>query len=137
MARVVLPKVRMFIPCVALDLEPGTTSTIHSPLHTIRLPPDASEGLVLDEIWFYVVLTDGLGSFRLTVELYSEEGSVLRRSRPFPITFLVGSQLSVRELPILMNEVPLPGPGMYEFKLMANHAPVVDGGTTLLRVLGA
>lgn len=137
MASVVLPNVRMFIPCFAVDLEPGATCTIHFPLHTIRMPPEHGTKFVLDEIWFYVVLTDGLGSFRLTVELCSEEGIILRRSPPSPVTFKAGGQLTVTELAIPMTDAPLPHPGLYEFRLVANHAVVQEGGTALLRVLGA
>ncbi len=64
MANVVLPKVRMSIPCLAVDLEPGMPVTIHSPLHTIRMAPGVSEKYLLDGMWFYVVLTDGDGTFK-------------------------------------------------------------------------
>jgi hypothetical protein len=135
MAKVVLPKVRMFIPCLAIDLEPGKPRTIHSPLHTIRMPPGVSEKYLLDEMCFYVVLTDGVGTFRLSVELYGMDDIVLAKSEPEQVAFIGGAQLSVKELRVPMALVPFARPGLYEFKLIANHAHLEDGGTALLRVL--
>jgi hypothetical protein len=135
MANVVLPKVRMFIPCLAVDLEAGKPVTIHSPLHTIRMAPGVTEKYVIDEIWFYVVLTDGVGTFRLSVDLYGMEEIVLGKSEPEQVTFSGGAQLGVEELRVPMESVPFARPGLYEFKLIANHAHLEDGGTALLRVL--
>jgi hypothetical protein len=86
MANVVLPKVRMFIPCLAVDLEPGKSRTIYSPLHTIRMLSGVSEKYLLNEMWFYVVLTDGVGTFRLSVELYGLDEIVLGKSEPEQVT---------------------------------------------------
>ena len=135
MANVVLPKVRMFIPCVAIRLQPGKPVMIRDPLHTIRMSPGVTEKFVLDEIWFYAVLTDGLGRFRLSVELEDMEDIVLGRSEPHELVFSAGDQLNVKELGIHMTSVPFPRPGLYEFRLIANHAHLEEGGTALLRVL--
>jgi hypothetical protein len=125
----------MFIPCLAVDVEPGKPVTIHNPLHTIRMAPGVSAKYLLDEMWFYVVLTDGVGTFRLSVELHGVDDIVLRKTEPEKVTFVGGSQLNVRELRIPMESVPLTRPGLYEFRLIANHAHLEDGGTALLRVL--
>jgi hypothetical protein len=135
MANVVLPKVRMFIPCLAVDLGPGKPVTIRSPLHTIRMAPGVTAKYILDEMWFYIVLTDGVGTFRLSVELHGMDDIVLSKTEPEKVTFVGGSQLNVRELRIPMESVPLVRPGLYEFRLLANHAHVEEGGTALLRVL--
>jgi hypothetical protein len=135
MANVILPKVRMFIPCLGIDLEAGKPVTIHSPLHTIRMPPGISDKYLLDELWFYVVLTDGVGTFTLSVELRGIDEIVLRKSEPTSLNFVGGAQLKVRELGIQMNSVPFARPGLYEFGPIANHAHLEDGGTALLRVL--
>jgi hypothetical protein len=135
MANVVLPKVRMFIPCLAVDLEPSKPVTIHSPLHTIRMPPGVSEKYLLDELWFYVVLTDGVGTFRLSVELHGMDDIVLGKGEPGQVTFAGGAQLTVKELRLSMKSVPFAHPGLYDFILVANHARLEDGGMALLRVL--
>src|ERR1700686_681720 len=108
MANVVLPKVRMFIPCLAVDLEPGKPVAIHSPLHTIRMAPGVSEKYLLDELWFYVVLTDGVGTFRLSVELYGMDEVVLGKSMLTQVAFLGGAQLTAKEVPIQMTSAPIP-----------------------------
>ena len=135
MANVVLPRVRMFIPCLGIDLEPGVVRTIHSPLHTIRMLPGVNQNYLVDELWFYVVLTDGVGTFRLSVEMRGDEDTVVKRSEPRTLVFAGGQQLEVNELPLRMAPVPFRRPGIYEFRLVANHAHLEDGGTALLRVL--
>ena len=134
MANVVLPKVRMFIPCVGVDLDPKRPVVIYSPLHTIRMAPGIKEKYLLDEMWFYVVLTDAVGAFRLSVELFGTEDVVLRKSKPENVTFVGGTQLNAKELRLPMKSVPFPHAGLYEFRLLANHAPL-DGGVALLRML--
>src|SRR5688572_14368473 len=93
MANVVLPKVRMFIPCMNIDIGPHTSCTIHSPLHTIRMPPGITAKYKIDAISFYIVLTDGVGAFRLRVELHGDEQTVLKRTDSVLCQFKGGSQL--------------------------------------------
>ena len=125
----------MFIPCLSVDLEPGKPVTIHSPLHTIRMAPGITEKYVIDAMWFYVVLSDGVGTFRLSVEMNESDDIVLAKSEPGEVRFVGGAQLNVKEVRIPMESVPFAYPGLYEFKLIANHAHLEDGGTALLRVL--
>jgi hypothetical protein len=135
MANVVLPKVRMFIPCVSVVLELGRARTIHSPLHTIRMLPGVNQKYLVDELWFYVVLTDGVGTFRLKVEMRGEEDVVVRTSKPQTVFLPGGQQLDAREVRVRIEQVPFARPGIYEFRLVANHAHLEDGGTALLRIL--
>jgi hypothetical protein len=135
MANVVLPKVRMFIPCMNVVLEPGTVRTIYGPLHTIRMPPGVNENYLLDEICFFVVLTDGVGTFRLRVEMRGDDDIVLKRSEPVLCQFKGGMQLDAIEVAITINLVPIPCAGLYEFHLIANHAQLHEGGVAALRVL--
>lgn len=135
MANVVLPKVRMFIPCMNVVLEPGTIRTIYGPLHTIRMPPGVSENYLLDEICFYIVLTDGVGTFRLRVEMRGADGIVLKRSDPVLCRFKGGMQLNSIELAITIKSAPIVRAGLYEFHLIANHAHLGDSGVAALRVL--
>jgi hypothetical protein len=129
MANVVLPRVRMFIPCLGLDLEPGLARTIYGPLHTIRMPPGIDKNYEVDEIWFYVVLTDAVETFRLKVEMVGDAGNVLARSEPQLATFSGGNQLNAREFGFQLCSIPFPSAGLYEFRLVANHAHLQEGGT--------
>jgi hypothetical protein len=126
MANVVLPKVRMFVPCLGISLDPSALRTIYGPLHTIRMPPGIDKNYEVEELWFYVVLTDGVGTFRLSVEMRSVEDIVLAASQPRPVTLVGGLQL---------ESAPFPRPGVYEFRLIANHAHLDDGGTAFIRLL--
>jgi hypothetical protein len=134
-ANVVLPKVRMFIPCLGVGQEPGSGVTIHTPLHTVRLPAGVIGNVLLTDLWFYVVLTDGVGKFRLSVEVRGTDDIILGKSELHQVTFVGGDQLSVKEISLYLMSLPLARPGLYEFRLVANHVHLEDGGTALLRVL--
>jgi hypothetical protein len=131
MANIVLPKVRLFVPCLSIVLEHGKPRTITDPLHTIRMAPGENRY----DLWCYAQLTDGVGQFRLAVAVYNEEGIIVGKSTPQMYDFLTGSQLIVRESKILLQNVPFARPGIYVFALLANHAHLEEGGTALLRVL--
>ena len=135
MANVVLPKVRMFIPCLGIEPAQGPVHTIRSTLHTIRMPTGLAENYLIDEIWFLALLTDGVGTFRLSVDLYGEMGFVVTKSKVQTMTFHGGAQLTVREVRFRIGSVPFAFPGLFEFRLVANHAHVEEGGTAILRVL--
>jgi hypothetical protein len=75
------------------------------------------------------------GRLRLGVELYGMENVVLRKSELEQVTFIGGAQLNMQEVCIQMTLAPFARPGFYEFRLIANHAHLEDGGTSLLRVL--
>jgi len=135
MANVVLPKVRMFIPCMGVNLEPGIVRTIYGPLHTIRMPPGVDKNYLLDEIFFYIVLTDGVGTFRLRVEMRGADDIVLKKTEPVLCLFKGGTQLDAMEIAVTMKLVPIVRAGLYEFTLVANHASLHEGGVAVLRVL--
>jgi hypothetical protein len=135
MANVVLPKVRMFVPCLGISLDPSALRTIYGPLHTIRMPPGIDKNYEVEELWFYVVLTDGVGTFRLSVEMRSVEDIVLAASQPRPVTLVGGEQLNAKDLGLQLESAPFPRPGVYEFRLIANHAHLDDGGTAFIRLL--
>lgn len=122
MARV-LPIVRLFFPCDAavLDLQDMTWS-LRNPWHTVWMPPGVTERFVQREVWLYAQLTDGIGTFRLNVELLDEGGIVPQ------------NQLLVTEAVFHMTNVPFPRPGLFTFKLKANYAEL-QGGTAELRAL--
>jgi hypothetical protein len=116
-------------------LEPGTIRTIYGPLHTIRMPPGVDKNYLVDEIYFYVALTDGVGTFRLSVEMRGDDDIVLRKTEPVLCLFKGGTQLGAMEIAITMKMVPILRAGLYEFRLVANHALLHEGGIAVLRVL--
>jgi hypothetical protein len=87
------------------------------------------------DIWFYVQLTDGVGTFRLLVELQNEEGIIVGKTLPYRVDFPGGSQLAVHEVKFVLEQAPFANPGVYVFKLIANHSELGEMGTATLRVL--
>ena len=74
-----------------------------------------------------------MGEFRLSVQVRNEDGFVVNpREAPSPWVLTGGTQ--VAEEVFRMTRVPFARPGVYEFKLMGNHAEL-QGGTFDLRVL--
>jgi hypothetical protein len=129
-ARVVKPIVRLFFPCedATLDLE-DESWTLKNPLHTISLPPGATG---VKELWLYAQLTEGVGTFNLSVEMRTEEGIRIGKGSPPSSRSFPGGVAVVEEVFHLVN-VPFARPGLYEFVLLANHAEL-EGGKSYLRV---
>ena len=136
MANVVLPKVRLFVACLDVSLEPGSPRAIIDPLHTIRMPPGMNANYIVDDLWFFAQLTDGVGRFILSTELHNDEGMVVAKSNRVSLDFPGGKQLNVQEVRLSMHFVPFSRPGFYDFKLIVTHAHLEEGGTACLRVLG-
>jgi hypothetical protein len=136
MANQVLPIVRLFFPCDSATLDLADNKwTLKNPWHTVGMPAGLTERFIQPEIWLYAQLTDGLGKFNLVVEMRdSESQTIIGRSRPEPRDFQGGQQLLAVEVVFKMTNVPFPRPGVYEFKLLGNYAPL-DGGSAFLRVL--
>lgn len=86
----------------------------------------------------FVLLSDGEGPFTLSVEIWcSEAGPLFKeapivRSDPFRIT--IPHRLTVVELAFELVDVPMPRPGLYEFRIKADGHEI-DGETAFLRVL--
>jgi hypothetical protein len=96
------------------------------------MPPGVTADFIQQEIWLYAQLTGGLGTFYLTVHLHDESGTRIGRSQPSSRDF-PGGLIAIEEVFHLIN-VPFDRPGVYEFRLLANHAEL-EGGRVDLRVL--
>ncbi len=133
MADVVKPIARLFFACdeAVFDLADGKW-TLKNPWHTVGMPPGVTKDFRQEEIWLYAQFTSGVGSFYLSVHLLDDAGLVIGRSPPVLWELSGGNQ--VFEEVFQMTRVPFARPGIYEFKLMANHAEM-EGGTFYLRVL--
>lgn len=133
MANVVKPIVRLFFPCdeALLDLD-DQKWTLKNPWHTVAMPPGITGNFIQEEIWLYTQFTGGVGTFDFSVHLMNEEGLVIGKSKPS--RWELSGGIEVFEEVFRMTHVPFVRPGLYAFKLMANHAEI-EGGTAYLRVL--
>ena len=133
MADVVKPIVRLFFPCDEAIFDIADEKwTLKNPWHTVAMPPGITANFYQEEIWLYAQFIGGVGEFYLSVHLMDDAGQVVGRSKP-SLWELAGG-IQVCEEVFHMTNVPFARPGLYEFKLMANHAEV-EGGTVYLRVL--
>jgi hypothetical protein len=83
----------------------------------------------------YAQLTDGIGKFNLSVQVIDYvSGTILVTSRPEQREYIAGEQWRVFDEVFLLVNLTLPRAGVYEFRLLANHAPV-SGGSSFLRIV--
>jgi hypothetical protein len=136
MAIRLVPTARLFFPCeeATLDLETSAWHLVR-PLHTAHPLPRGQFPFQVDELWVYAQLTDGVGKFNLSVQVIDfVTGTVLVTSRPEQREFIAGEQWRVFDEVFLLVNLMLPRAGLYEFRLLANHAPV-SGGSSYLRIV--
>ncbi len=134
MADIIKPVVRLFFPCdeAVLDLADDKW-TLKNPWHTVAMPPSVTGNFVQEEIWLYAQLNGGVGAFRFSVQFRNETGRVVGKSKPSDERNLSGGNQVFEEV-FHLTRVPFDKPGLYEFKLLGNHADL-EGGTAYLRVL--
>jgi hypothetical protein len=135
MARVVMPSVRLFFPCEQAVLEFDDDGedgrwVLTRPLHSATLPADVTENFMQHEIWFYAQLIGGIGKFKMSVALSTEDGYWLRKSETEAVDFLRADHLAVYEAVFRMTDIVFPRPGFYEFKLLANHVELPGGSAS-------
>ena len=80
----------------------------------------------------FLQFTGGVGEFFLSVRLLDDTGQEIGKSGPSRWELSGGNH--VYEEVFHLTRVPFVRPGLYEFKLMGNHAEL-EGGTAYLRVL--
>jgi hypothetical protein len=139
MADRVLPIVPLMFPCEQAQHDPQAGEVIVvNPWATVALPPGASFPFDVDELWVVAQLTDGVGTFRLLVEMRQrhDDGTerVVGRSDWTTLTFPGGGQLGVYDAVFRMTEVPFDEPGLYEFRVLADGEDL-EGHTPTLRIL--
>jgi hypothetical protein len=134
-ANVVLPIVRLFFPCEEATLDLNDEKwLLKNPLHTVEMPPGVQANFVVDGIALYAQFTGGVGSFNLSVQLVDDSsGVVLGVSRP-PISFHMPGGSDIFEEVFEMPPLRFPHPGVYQIRLIANHASL-ENGAAWLRVL--
>lgn len=136
MAGRVVPTARLFFPCEEATRNTATGAWILTrPMHTAHPEPRGQFPFEVDELWVYAQLTDGVGKFNLTVQVLDYvTGTILVASRPEPREYTGGEQWRVHDEVFLLTKLTIPRPGVYEFRLLANHAPV-SGGSSFLRIV--
>lgn len=113
-----LPVIKAFLVCdkVIQDAQTGKKSLIGL-FHEIKANTFPT---VHHELWIYANLTDAHGHYVFEIRFVnaSDANRVVGHSQPSPIT--IPGPLQTTELSALLRRVALPGPGTYEFQLIAN-----------------
>jgi hypothetical protein len=144
MAGTVLPTVRLIFPCDDARLDPQTRKwEIRHPWSAVFLPPGARFPFRLIELKVYAQLTDGIGSFNLSVEMLQVRDDGSRRSigssAATAMTFPSNQRFLAFDGAFHMKRVPFREAGLYEFRMIAETGEDVyqplPGQTALLRVL--
>ena len=113
-----LPVIKAFLVCdkVIQDAQSGKKSLIGL-FHEIK---GSTFPTVHPELWIYANLTDARGHYVFEIRFVNltDDGRIVGNSQPSPIT--IPGPLQTTELSAQLRHVALPGPGTYEFQLIAN-----------------
>lgn len=140
MAKDVPPVVRLVVPCEAIDHDTAANRIVlTNPLAVAEIPDGATLPFDVAELWVYAQLAEGVGTFRLSVDLRQvyDDGTPPRsvgRSELRQLTLPGASQLTVFDIPFRMTDVPFDGSGLYEFRVLAGDEEL-EGRTAVLRIL--
>ena len=144
MASTVLPTVRLIFPCDDAQIDPQTQKwVIRHPWSTVFLPAGARFPFRLVEMKVYAQLTDGIGSFRLSVEMVQVRDDGSRRfigaGAATQMSFPGNQRFLALDGVFHMKRVPFREAGLYEFRMIAetgaDEFQPLPGQTALLRVL--
>lgn len=129
----VRPRVELCFACADAKLESDGTWTLRNPFSSVWMPPGIAEYFRGSEFFVYSRLTDGVGEFRLSVQVrVFDTNTILMQSPPVPRKF-PEDRLEVLEVVFHMTNIPFPRPGLYEIKIPANHAEL-EGGSVFIRL---
>lgn len=137
MADRVLPLVRLFSPCQGAILDLADEQwMLKRPLHGVELPAGTQFPYRERVLWLYAQLIYGVGDFNLSVQFVDQESNtVIGTAKPVRRSFDGGNRGRVTEEVFCLKRLMFPQPGLYEFRLIANHFPLPDG-VVLFRVMG-
>jgi len=116
--------VRHFLACERAETSvDGGDLTLRNLMHAIRLLPQSSFPYTLPQITLVAVVTDGHGDFSFVVEFitWDENGDerLLKRSKQLKVNLGL-DPLVARALPLRWTGLVIPGPGLYEFRLVSD-----------------
>ena len=108
-----------------------------NPWAAVTLPEGVSFPIDLEELWVFAQLTDGVGTFQLSIEMRQRLDDGTERpvgeSSWTTLAFPGGGQLGVHDAIFRMTDVPFDEPGLYEFRVLADGEEL-DGPVSVLRV---
>lgn len=128
----VAPRLDVAVLCsrVGYDADNRIVS-LHEPLHTVALGPDALGRLLAPEFALYIVLVadNAQGDFEFSVEVRTESNVIIRPGRieRHPVSF--ASQyypFAPFEHVFLIRDLVFPAPGWYHFHAMNRHASLSE-----------
>jgi hypothetical protein len=128
------PFVLQFLPCEWAAFNPTANAWLLTrPLHTTARSAGSTTLYLLPELWLYVQLTDGIGTYDIRVECRTAETSLfIGASRIVRRTF-PPNRLDVVETAFCFRNLPLPESGVYEFRLLADDIPLQPTARLLVR----
>jgi hypothetical protein len=137
MADRVLPIVQLFFPCESATLDLVDEKwLLKGPFYAVEAPTDLAFPFQVGELFLYVQLLYGVGTFNLAIQFVDQEsGVILATSGPIQRIFSAANRSSVTEEVFELRNLTFPRPGVYEFRLVGNHTEL-QGGIAVLRVLG-
>ena len=133
------PVVRQFMICERAELNDSADKyTLIDPLAAVQMPAGKVKGHVVAEFALYFQLSDGLGTFDLCVEMWSDHAGPAFEGKPIfrsgVVRQLFPHKLTVVELAFTLTDVPFPKPALYEFIVRAS-GEVLRGESGFIRVL--
>ena len=115
-----IPVVRHFIACERIEHAPGRRNVaLINLIHAIRPAAGALYPLIRRQLSLYVLLTDGSGRISCQLRLLLIEEKETEIYTTPPLTRDLGPDpLAVIGWPLVLQNVPFPQPGLYEFRLL-------------------
>ncbi len=128
----VLPQIIRFFPCADADADDETGRiTLIDPFSIVLLPNDTEYPCEISDIFFYVHVAAGLGTFYCCLEARAENGLAVLRTKPKAVVFDGDNRFHGIEFLLHLPSWDIPGPGLYQFSLFANHVPEPIGTTEI------
>ena len=139
MADRVLPRVELLFRCkeVVYDPETGCYTIIQPGSSTLQMPTGQVENAVLENMWVFAHVVDGVGEIQFHVEVRYTANLVVARSASFGHRFTVETRTLTKQMAFCLPTVPLKRPGAYRICLMAGESELENGSIDLWLLRGS
>ena len=129
MADRVKPIVDLLFPCDEIRYDAADGSfTLVRPWHTtLRMPRGVTRDAILDNLWVFASLLDGVGEFHFSIEIRNEGGLRVARSRSVKHLFGIDDRLFAKQFAFCLSEVKFGKPGLFRICLLAGEAELENG----------